>query len=82
MLRRNTLTNSFYLQDINFMEIQEKYQHFPLERNAFFCVLTGAVFIDNFSDFLIASDKRGIHIIFFLFLHENICCGYSLEVPR
>ena len=24
---------------------------------------------------------RGIHIIFFLFLHENICCGYSLEAP-
>ena len=23
----------------------------------------------------IATDKRGIHIIFFLFLHENICCG-------
>ena len=30
----------------------------------------------------IATDKRGIHIIFFLFLHENICCGYSLEVPQ
>ena len=30
----------------------------------------------------IATDKRGIHIIFFLFLHKNICCGYSLEVPR
>ena len=26
----------------------------------------------------IATDKRGIHTIFFLFLHENICCGYSL----
>ena len=25
--------------------------------------------------------RGGIHIIFFLFLHENICCGYSLEVP-
>ena len=23
-----------------------------------------------------------MHIIFFLFLHENICCGYSLEVPQ
>ena len=22
------------------------------------------------------------HIIFILFLHENVCCGYSLEVPR
>ena len=21
-------------------------------------------------------------LIIFLFLHENICCGYSLEVPR
>ena len=28
----------------------------------------------------IATDKRGIHIIFFLFLDENICCEYSLEV--
>ena len=26
-------------------------------------------------------NKRGIQIIFILFLHENICCGYSLEVP-
>ena len=24
----------------------------------------------------------GIHIIFFSFLDENICCGYSLEAPR
>ena len=30
----------------------------------------------------IATDKRGIHIIFFLFLKENICCGYSLEAPQ
>ena len=30
----------------------------------------------------IATDKRGIHIIFFLFLHKNVCCGYSLEEPR
>ena len=21
-------------------------------------------------------------LIFFLFLHENICCGYSLEAPH
>ena len=26
--------------------------------------------------------RGGIHIIFFLFLHENIRCGYSLEAPR
>ena len=25
--------------------------------------------------------RDGIHIIFFLFLHKNICCGYSLEAP-
>ena len=29
-----------------------------------------------------ATDEGGIHIIFFLFLHENICCRYSLEVPH
>ena len=34
------------------------------------------------SSLTIARDKRGIHITFFLYLHENICCGYSLEVPR
>ena len=30
----------------------------------------------------IAADKRGIHIIFFLFLHENVCCENSLEAPH
>ena len=31
----------------------------------------------------ITSDKKGIkiHGFFFLFLHENVCCGYSLEAP-
>ena len=30
----------------------------------------------------IGLDKNGYHVnIFFLFLNENICCGYSLEVP-
>ena len=34
------------------------------------------MFIDVKSiTFDIASDKRGIQIIFFLFLSENICCG-------
>ena len=36
--------------------------------------------------FLIATDKALFSIrkmvISFLFLHENICCGYSLEVPQ
>ena len=32
--------------------------------------------------YIIAPDKRGINKIFFLFLHENIGCGYSLEVSR
>ena len=37
---------------------------------------------DHNSELLIPSYlqiKGGIHLIFFLFLHENICCGYSLE---
>ena len=25
---------------------------------------------------------QSISIDFFFFLHKNICCGYSLEVPR
>ena len=32
-------------------------------------------------DLVIATDKRRYHIIFFLFLDEYICCGYSLEGP-
>ena len=31
--------------------------------------------------YIIGLDK-GIRSIFFLFLHKNICCGYSLEAPR
>ena len=30
----------------------------------------------------IGLDKGGYPVNIFLFLHENICCGYSLEVPR
>ena len=30
----------------------------------------------------IATDKRGYPHNNLLFLHENICCGYSLEAPR
>ena len=34
----------------------------------------------------IATDKALLSLekfrYFFLFLHENICCGYSLEAPR
>ena len=26
--------------------------------------------------------RRSIRYIFFLFLHKNICCGYSLEAPQ
>ena len=26
--------------------------------------------------------RGGIHTLFFLFLHENTYCGYSLEVPQ
>ena len=26
--------------------------------------------------------RGSIHIIFFSFLHKNICCGYSLEAPQ
>ena len=33
-------------------------------------------------DICIATDKRGYHIISFLFLDEYICCGYSLEAPH
>ena len=25
--------------------------------------------------------QEGFHILFFLFLHVNICCGYSFEAP-
>ena len=31
---------------------------------------------------LIGLDKSGYQVNSFLFLNENICCGYSLEVPH
>ena len=37
---------------------------------------------DSLDIVIVAPDKRGIHIIVFLFLHEIICCGYSLEAPH
>ena len=30
----------------------------------------------------ILPDKKGIEKVFFLFLHENICCGYALEASH
>ena len=30
---------------------------------------------------LLQVNKKGIQIIFILFLHENICCGHSFEAP-
>ena len=40
-------------------------------------------FVQNFRAFtvLIAPNKKGIQI-YFLFHHENICCGYSLELSH
>ena len=29
----------------------------------------------------LAPNKNDIHVIFFLFFYETICCGYPLEVP-
>ena len=48
----------------------------PISMMIYRCTVTTIINI------YIATDKRGIHIIFFLFLHENICCWYSLEAPR
>ena len=38
--------------------------------------MTGLIFLDN------RSIQIAIFSYFFLFLHKNICCGYSLEVPQ
>ena len=35
-----------------------------------------------FQRYNIAPDSRGFLKIFFLFLHQNICNGYSLELPQ
>ena len=36
----------------------------------------------NVSLWITTTDKKGSHIIYFLFLHKNLCCGYSLEAPQ
>ena len=43
--------------------------------------LIAKYFLRSFSP--IGLDKGGYPVnIFFLFLHENICCGYALEAPH
>ena len=42
----------------------------------------GISLIDAIPQLFTHSYRGGIHIIFFLFLDENICCGYSLEAPH
>ena len=37
---------------------------------------------DYFAPVALLPDPCPKVLIFFLFLHKNICCGYSLEVPR
>ena len=49
--------------------------------NAYFCSKTRNIFIWIYpGSHIIAFSNRKV-LIFSLFLHENICCGYSLEVP-
>ena len=44
--------------------------------------IIGLLFIWSYFVDTIARDKRGYPHNIFLFLDENICCGYSLEAPR
>ena len=49
--------------------------------NFHFLVVKFSVYLSRhvFVKFNIAPDKRGIWIIFSLFLHKNIGCGYSVH---
>ena len=42
--------------------------------------LSGAMPVERKYTQKIGSDKSGY--LFFFFLNENICCGYSLEAPQ
>ena len=45
------------------------------------CLETGAHVFKSVTA-IEAADKRGYQVyFFFLFLHEYMCCGYSLEAP-
>ena len=47
------------------------------------CMLRYKYYVYTPSYVDIGLDKSGYQVnIFFLFLNENICCGYSLEAPR
>ena len=49
----------------------------------FFCIPQSLKRLSNNDIHSYTTDKRGYpHNIFFLFLNENICFGYSLEAPR
>ena len=38
--------------------------------------------LEYMCDIHVALGKTGYQTIFFFFLQENICCGYSLKVPN
>ena len=46
-----------------------------------FCLISLPLCVWDGLRLVIAPDKRGIQIIFFLFLYDNICCANPLEAP-
>ena len=66
-----------------FEQKYEKYQNFSSE-NFHFLVVKFPVYLNRHVFIMIRHFfffNRKI-LIFFLFLHKNICCGYSLEAPH
>ena len=55
--------------------------------NSYFSILTPTFLRDGFLNSCFQNPSENseirecIHISFFLFLHINVCCGYSLEAP-
>ena len=47
---------------------------------SFFPIVNIYILISN--AVYIGLDKSGYQQTVFVFLHENICCGYSFEAPR
>ena len=75
-----------YPQSMFWAEIW-KISEFLIWKFSFFLVVKFSVYLNRYVFVMMClhgileQHERGIHTISFLFLHENICCGYSLEAP-
>ena len=73
----NYVPGFYWMCDIDYMNQNMRKQ--PSDMCAHWSSKSACAFHSSWWDVVFFKPKI---LIFFLFLHENICCGYSLEAPR